>query len=440
MAVSKELKPYLDKDAKGQYKKTRKNISKLLTYYGYEISDIQEVFGTDSDYYSRYIDEKMLKREQATSRHYFTEEEQEIMSGYEKQVDKVYQEKTSPESKSKATRKTVKVKKPYDKKKVSKPLGKGESATQSKGLTEEAIQSPTLLNKLRQISDTETTETREKIQQNREERQVPIHSENLTGGKCERCEGRGWVMEKQEDGRVRKVVCPECLGNPVRTESDEFKRYGKPLLEELIENKYYLNTTFSPRELMEDNMEAYHSATRQFGNYLEFLSGVLTEVRNGELPLKSYYIATPDGYGKKHFSYQLMKELVAYGYQPTQLLNGGLMLDLYNKREFKQLNELLEGDMIFLTISALSRTRGLGNLIKYIADEAERRGVPVIMLGRVSVEIFLRDKDYNLPSLLGRETSNGDYGHFQCEGFFGTDFHALSRLQQERMSGSLIGN
>lgn len=444
MAVSKGLKPFLDVDAKGQYKKTRKNISKMLTYYGYEIKDIQNVFGAKNDIYSRYIDEDMEKRERVTARVYFTEEEQEIIQGYEEDIDRVYAELTSSGNTVTPTvndnkRKKVKVSKPEssnNRKKVSKPNAK--TSMIGEGLREEEITSSNLLNKLQQISEKDTSETRDKIKENRQEVQRPVRGNAPTDGKCSHCEGRGWVMEKQDDGRVRKVVCPKCLGNPVKAESEDFDRYGKPLLEELIENRYYLNNRFDTHQLIEDNMDAYRVATRQFENYVEFISGVLTEVRNGEIPLKSYYLATPDGYGKKHFVYQVMKELVAYGNKPTQLLNGGLLLDLYNKREFKEINDLLEGDMIFVTISALSRTNGLGNVIKYIADVAERKGVPVIMIGRVSVEVFLRDKDYNLPSLLGRQTSNGDYGHFQCEGFFGKDFNALARLQQERMSGSLV--
>lgn len=441
VAISKELKPFLDVDAKGQYKKTRKNVSKLLAYYGYTVKDIQEVFGTTSDIYSRYIDDKMLKREQVTSRHFFTDEEKEFISEYEKDIDRVYATLTSGSKDTgvkKATGK-AKLKKPSGKVNLEKPVTTTRLNDLVEGSEESTVTSPKLLNKLHKITEKETSKTRQKVEENRE-KQTPVKSEAPSGGKCARCGGRGWTMEKQSDGVVRKTTCPDCLGQPVRTESADFDRFGKPLLEELIENKNYLKSKFSTRTLVEDNIDAYRVANRQFENYVEFLSGVLTEVSSGDVPLKSYYIATPDGYGKKNFIYQIMKEMVSYGYKPTHLLNGGLLLDLYNKREFKELNDLLDGDMIFVTISALSKTHGIGNIIKYIADVAERRGVPVIMVGRVSVEIFLKDKDFNLPTLLGRHTANGDYGHFQCEGFFGKDFIALAKLQQERMSGSLISN
>ena len=439
MAVSKELRQYLDKDGKGQYKKTRKNISKVLAYYGYQIPDIQKVFGTDKDYYSRYFEDGMLKREKITSRAYFTDEEKEMLEGFEKAIDKVYRESVGGNTKSNVVKKVqVKAKKPETIPTATVPSTKESVRDGSNlGVNEDDIKSSTLLNKLQQVTGV-ATPTRKHIEENREPVQRPVKKDTPTTGKCSHCIGRGWVMEKQGDGVVRKVVCPKCLGNPVKTESVEFQRYGKPLLEELIENRYYLDSTYSTRTLMEDNMSAYHIATRQFDNYLEFLNGMLTEVKGGDTPLKSYYIATPDGYGKKHFVYQLMKEMVAYGKKPTQLLNGGLLLDLYNKREFQQLNELMDGDMIFVTISALGRTKGIGNVIKYIADYAERKGLPVMMVGRVSVEVFLKSDDFNLPSLLGRRTTNGDFGHFQCEGFFGKDFNALARLQQERMSGSLV--
>lgn len=448
MAVSKELRNYLDKDGKGQYKKTRKNVSKVLAYYGYRIEDIQKVFNTDKDYYSRYF-EDMVRRDKVTARVYFTEEEQDILEGYEDVIDKVYQESTGTVKKVKTEpKKVVKAKKPVTVRQASKGLTPSKdsglrSEDETTGINERDIKSSSLLNKLHKISESDTesdteSDVRKSIKVNRQQEQRPVVNDTPSEGKCKRCGGRGWVMGKDSSGVVRKIVCPDCLGNPVRVEREEFTRYGKPLLEELIENKYYLNTTYKTRTLMEENMDAYHVATRQFDNYLEYISGLLTEIKNGELPVKSYYVATPDGYGKKHFVYQCMKELVSYGYKPTQLLNGGLLLDLYNKREFKELNELLDGDMIFVTISALSKTKGLGNIIKYVADVAERRGVPAVIIGRVSVEVFLRDKDYNLPSLLGRRTSNGDFGHFQCEGFFGKDFNVLSRLQQERMSGSLI--
>ena len=112
MAISKELKPFLDEDAKGKIKKTRKNISKLLVYYGYEVKDVQEVFNVKSDVYSRYIDDKMVKREVATSRVYFTPEEQEIIEGYEEDIDRVYNKITKGSKKedtSSTKRKTVKV-------------------------------------------------------------------------------------------------------------------------------------------------------------------------------------------------------------------------------------------------------------------------------------------------------------------------------------------
>lgn len=434
MAVSKELRPYLDKDKKNQYKKTRKNIAKLLTYYGYSIADIKEIFGIGNDYFVGYLDSGLLRREVATDIVYFTDEEKDIVGELLPKVSEVYKSKTGDVPK-KRERVPVKVKKPYDSKKVSKPLADKLGEAFEEDLTSDTIKNPNLLSKLDKLTK---TDTRDRVEKNREVIQKPVKSSKPTNGKCSLCENRGWIMEKQSDGRVKKVVCPQCLGNKVKVESVEFDRYGKPLLEELIGNKQYLSTSYNARTLMEDNMDAYRVSTRQFDNYLEFVNGLLTEVRSGDLPLKSYYLATPDGYGKKHLVYQCMKELVYYGHKPTQLLNGGLLLDLYNKREFKELNELLDGDMIFVTVSALSKTHGLGNVIKYIADLAERRGIPVLMIGRVSVEIFLRDKDYNVPSLLGRNTPNGDYGHFQCEGFFGKDFLALARLQQERMSGSLV--
>ena len=163
MAVSKELKPFLDVDAKGQYKKTRKNISKLLTYYGYEIKDIQNVFGAKADIYSRYIDKGMVKRERVTARVYFTEEEQEIIQGYEEDIDRVYEELTSTGNTVTPTvndnkRTQVKVSKPVssnDRKKVSKPNDK--TSMRDKGLREEEITSSNLLNKLQQISEKDTS-------------------------------------------------------------------------------------------------------------------------------------------------------------------------------------------------------------------------------------------------------------------------------------------
>lgn len=436
MAVSKGLREFLDKDTKGQYKKTRKNISRVLFYYGYTADDIQEIFDVNADYYSRFLDDKMEKRDLITSISYFTEEEKDLVKEFESKVEEVYKNNTGSKkkgvTKSKETKKKSKVR-PVRRVKVN------EEDIQE-GISEEDIGSKSLLNRLRTISVKEedkesTSRTRSKIEDNR--KQEPIQSEAPEDGKCDRCEGLGWVMEKQEDGKVSRVKCPICLGKKVHVNKNEYEIKGKPLLEELIQNRHYLEETFSLQKLLEDNEVAYQNTTRQFDKYLEFLGDILTDVKTGNLPVKSYYIATPDGYGKKHFIYQVMKESVKFGYKPTQLLNGGLLHDLYRQGNFEELNELLEGDIIFVSITSLSRTRGLGNILTHIAETAENRGVPVIIIGRANVSLLLNDKDYNIPLLLSNYTRNGDYGHFQCEGFFGNDFNTLVGLQRERMSGAL---
>lgn len=432
MAVSKGLRKYLDKDSKGQYKKTRKNISKVLFFYGYDADDVQEIFDVKADYYTRFLDEEMETRELITSMSYFEDEEKDLVGEFKKKIEDVYKERTSKKKKEKPSKSESKIR-PVKRVKID------EDEIQE-GISEEDIGSKSLLNRLRTLNESDgkeenTSRTRSKIEDNR--KQEPITAEAPEDGVCDRCEGLGWVMEKQEDGKVKRVKCPVCLGKKVHVNKEQFEIKGKPLLEELIQNKHYLEETFSLTKLIEDNEVAYQNTARQFDQYLEFLGDMLTDMKNGNLPVKSYYIATPDGYGKKHFIYQVMKEAVKFGYKPTQLLNGGLLHDLYRKENFEELNELLEGDIILVSITSLTRTRGLGNILTHIAETAENRGVPVIIIGRANVSVLLNDKDYNIPLLLSNYTSNGDYGHFQCEGFFGNDFNTLVGLQRERMSGAL---
>ena len=451
MAIRKGLRDYLDKEVNGSYKKTKKNIAKVLGYYGYTTKEIQEIFQNQTDFFGRYL-EGMELRDLITARRYFTEEEQDLVAEYADRIDAVYDKRIREENQGTSTTEPKRVAIPKKvpsttRKKVAKPsrvvleeLDESEEDIYGGAyLNESDIQSNSLLAKLHKVAgDKHKTQTREEVEDNRNEEQKPIDKDLPSGGKCDMCDGRGWIMQKQPDGRLKKVVCPKCLGNPVQVESVEFTRLGVPYLEELIPNKVYFNSKFSVQTLLEDNEEAYRSATRQFDKYIGFMEGILSTLRSGELPTKSYYIGTPDGYGKKHFVYQCMKELVRFGYKPTQLLNGGALLDDFNKKEYTKLNELLEGDVIFISISGLGKTFGLGYLLKYVADVAERKGIPVIVLGQIGVDLLLKSKDKPLLTLFARYTDDGDLGHFQSEGFTGSDAYLLWELKKKRLSGSII--
>src|SRR5699024_12869603 len=76
----------------------------------------------------------------------------------------------------------------------------------------------------------------------------------------------------------------------------------------------------------------------------------LNRLKHGRKPDKSYYISAPDSFGKKIFAYQVIKESLKQGCEPTEILTAQILYILLEERRYKAFYSLLQDkDILIIT-------------------------------------------------------------------------------------------
>lgn len=252
---------------------------------------------------------------------------------------------------------------------------------------------------------------------------------------CSVCENKGFIYLPNKDGSVgvKSHICPKCKGNSVHNKvTTHTVEIDTDELEEYIPNKRYRDIDFDltilnrsvdiPQEMKDKVL---------YKDYEQLLDRFITDFKNGKLPVKSYMLSAPDGFGKKYFIYQCIKECLSYGYVPSKLLDIVEIQDMFNNYKFNELISLFNVDILFIDLSGGTKFI-IPDTYKYILNTCDRQGIPVIFVSRSEQATIIQQRFKNTSIdwydifKEDSQTFDYDYGHIVnigITGFFARDLY-----------------
>src|SRR5699024_2307737 len=233
-----------------------------------------------------------------------------------------------------------------------------------------------------------------------------------------------WDKEKK---RFVKIKTREKFDDIKGTEEGE--EVSEQKLKGYIKNEMYRLTEFNAKTLKKELPIPRKEHDVSVDVYIEFMEDYLNRIRLGRKPDKSYYVSAPDGFGKKFFAYQVIKDCLAHGFEPTEILSTQLLYEYLKVNDYKGFfGEFQDKDVGIVTLGGAPTGNDI-IVVKTILEFCDREGIPLLILSRYATSYF-RTGDAFIHTYLGvRVTKRGDYGRAELKGF---------TYQQMRNFGDII--
>lgn len=246
---------------------------------------------------------------------------------------------------------------------------------------------------------------------------------------CSVCENKGFIYLPKKNSIGLKIhKCPKCGGKAIH--NNQAVNIKPDILKEFIPNLKYREIDFNLDTLRKgaDISEELKNKVL-FNDYLSLLDNMLIDFKNGKLPKKSYMLSAPDGFGKKYFVYQAIKECLSYDYNVSKLIDILEIQELFNNFKFKELLSLLDSEMLFIDLSGGTKLV-LTDTFKYILNYCENKGIPVIFISRSEKATIIQQKGkqniVDWCDIFKENTFDYDFGHLEnigITGFFARDIY-----------------
>lgn len=232
-----------------------------------------------------------------------------------------------------------------------------------------------------------------------------------------------WSKEKN---RLVKVKRHREVDNLEGTEEDKY--VSDELLEEYIPNDFFRLSELDIKQLNKELPISRRNRDVSVELYLDFMEEYLNRIKLGRVPDRSYYVAAPDGFGKKVFVYQAIKEALRHDLTPTTLLDSHEMYSLLDSRNYTDFYATFDGvEMAFLTLGGAPSNTGM-IVLKTALEYCERIGIPLMAISRFEPSKFHR-VDVMTANYLGvKITRKGDFGKMQLAGF---DSFGINKIVQD---------
>lgn len=332
--------------------------------------------------------------------------------------NKIKQESTEKQSISNFSEESINKLKQFDLlNKIKEILPKVEN-------TEESIEIPEILN-IEQFESNKVEITYES-EVARYKKLIKLEDKNNI---CSVCENKGFIyLPKKNSIGLKSHKCPKCGGKAIH--NNQAVNIDSDILKEFIPNLKYREIDFNLDTLRKgaDISEELKNKVL-FNDYLNLLDNMLIDFKNGKLPKKSYMLSAPDGFGKKYFVYQAIKECLSYDYNVTGLIDILEIQELFNNFRFKELLELLDSEMLFIDLSGGTKLV-LTDTFRYILNHCENKGIPVIFISRTEKATIIQQKGkQNIVEwcdIFKENTFDYDFGHLEnigITGFFARDIY-----------------
>lgn len=255
--------------------------------------------------------------------------------------------------------------------------------------------------------------------------------------KCSLCNGKGWILQKTDKG-LEKVICTVCQGLSKEITHRQKMKYDKEdLLNKYVRSEEYRQESFDINEFKTkiDFPEEYRG--RSFDKYCTFMELTLAGLEEYTLPNKSYYVVAPDGFGKKWFAYEIIKQLIDKGYKTTGMLNAGIIGEYIDRNMYTELDKMLDADIILVNLSSLRKTY-LTHTIQYLTEEADRRGVPLFVFSRVDAKTLIKNgNNWDVAKFLTIQSKDWVYGELEQVGIVGEEYTKAVRYMQMKKEHEL---
>ncbi|MFG5387552.1 hypothetical protein ACFJZE_13460 [Enterococcus faecalis] len=290
--------------------------------------------------------------------------------------------------------------------------------------TEESIEIPEILN-IEQFESNKVEITYES-EVARYKKLIKLEDKNNI---CSVCENKGFIyLPKKNSIGLKSHKCPKCGGKAIH--NNQAVNIDSDILKEFIPNLKYREIDFNLDTLRKgaDISEELKNKVL-FNDYLNLLDNMLIDFKNGKLPKKSYMLSAPDGFGKKYFVYQAIKECLSYDYNVSVLIDILEIQELFNNFRFKELLELLDSEMLFIDLSGGTKLV-LTDTFRYILNHCENKGIPVIFISRTEKATIIQQKGkqniVDWCDIFKENTFDYDFGHLEnigITGFFARDIY-----------------
>lgn len=254
-----------------------------------------------------------------------------------------------------------------------------------------------------------------------------------TDNTCSVCSNKGTIyLPLKGSIGVKSYTCPKCKGYSKNKKSQKvIIDLDKDLLSEHITNIKYLNSTFNKDILLKETPIPEQIKLKiDLKGYAELLDAIIGDFKNGKLPKNSLLLSAPDNFGKKHFVYQAIKECIAYGYNPSTILNIGFLSDLYHQNQYDQLLNELDKDILFIDLNGVNSLSPA--LLVFILNHCDKNSIPSIFLSRKDTGAILsRYKQLNADwlDIFADYEMPYDYGHLKNIGIKGMAYKEIVKYK-----------
>lgn len=237
-----------------------------------------------------------------------------------------------------------------------------------------------------------------------------------------------WSKTKQKMVRVKSkgVTLDRLVG------TEEGKDLTDEMLSRYIQNAYFRVNELDLRQLSKELPLSRRDRDVSVEVYLNFMDNYLNRLKLGRVPEGSYIVCAPDGFGKKVFVYQAIKEALMHEMEPTPLMGSHDLYVLLDKKEYEKFyQQFNDVDMAFITLGgAPSKTDLI--VIKTALEYCERLGVPLLVISRFEPETF-HNMDIVTSTYLGvKKARRGDFGKMELAGFGRVQMNAIRDEIRER--------
>lgn len=263
---------------------------------------------------------------------------------------------------------------------------------------------------------------------------------------CSVCQNKGVVSLPKRDGTlgVQIVTCPKCKGESIHYKKTSQKiKLSEETLLEFIPNYKYRSFDFDKDTLLKtidlpEDIKSKHIVDT-YANDLELR---LLDFKNGKLPKRTEMITAPDGFGKKFFVYQAIKESLLYGYSPTPLISMLEISDKFVNYKHNELIELYDNDIIFIEIDS---TVIFPDVYKFILSNADKKGIPIIFISRFEQASIIQQKfkdNYNPDwyDIFRNQTFDYDFGYIVPNGIYGNVARDIYQYKRSSISDFLLNS
>lgn len=208
---------------------------------------------------------------------------------------------------------------------------------------------------------------------------------------CKFCGGSGIFLSGSKGNFMpQRCVC--------KTEGQLSQRADREIPNTWYES-HIPNTTYQTlfdADKLEGPADLGISQQQQFSHYSVTLTQIIEMMSANRKPTWSYFISSPNNYGKRYFAYSLMMVAYRKGLNPSPLYSLWELTRFASNQRY--IMQLLDCDMFFLSNSVLFTEESI-SVLKILLDLCEMRGIPLIFISREGVHQILnidRDFDYKV--------------------------------------------